>query len=437
MTNCTPVELEFPALKRRRIQAQFSGGQITSDGGVMVLNQIDQRLGLVEAVNAAIPDTRDSRYVRHSQLSLLRQRIYGLCLGYEDLNDHDQLREDMGIQTAVGRESRLGSSPTLCRLENRADRTMAVALHQVMVEQFIDSFKHVPKKLVLDFDATDNRVHGDQVGKFFHGYYDHYCFLPLYVFCQKQLLVSYLRPSKIDGAKHAWAILSLLVKRIRQAWPKVRIIFRGDSGFCRWKMLRWCERHNVGYIIGIARNACLERAVAGLLDEAAQQVAATQHKVRRFTEFYYQAGTWDRPRRVITKIEVTVKGRNPRYIVTNLNGHPQHLYDQVYCARSDMENQIKQQQLDLYADRTSCHAWWANQFRLLLSSMAYILLESIRRIGLKGTELAQAYVGTIRLKLLKIGAIIISNTRRIRFLLASTYPYQAVFATVTARLAPG
>ena len=437
MTNCTPVQLEFPALKRRKVQAQFSGGQISSDGGVMLLNQIDRQLGLVDAVNAVIPDTRDSRYVQHSQLSLLRQRIYGLCLGYEDLNDHDQLREDMAIQTAVGRESRLGSSPTLCRLENRADRTMAVALHRVMVEQFIDSFKRPPKKLVLDFDATDDQVHGDQQGKFFHGYYDHYCFLPLYVFCKKQLLVSYLRPSKIDGAKHAWAILSLLVKRFRQVWPNVRIIFRGDSGFCRWKMLRWCERHDVGYIVGIARNARLERAVCGLLNEAAQQVAATHHKVRRFTEFYYQAGTWDCARRVIAKIEVSLQGRNPRYIVTNLPGRPSTLYEKQYCARSDMENQIKQQQLDLYADRTSCHAWWANQFRLLLSSMAYILLESIRRIGLKGTELAHAYVGTIRLKLLKIGAVIISNTRRIRFLLSSTYPYQALFTTVTARLAPG
>ena len=437
MTNCTPIQLEFPALKRRKIQAQFCGGQITSDGGVMLLNQIDQQLGLVEAVNAAIPDTRDPRYVRHSQLSLLRQRIYGLCLGYEDLNDHDQLREDLGIQTAVGRESCLGSSPTLCRLENRADRAMAVSLHRVMLEQFIDSFKRAPKKLVLDFDATDDRVHGDQQGKFFHGYYDHYCFLPLYVFCKKQLLVSYLRPSKIDGAKHAWAILSLLVKRFRQAWPKVRIIFRGDSGFCRWKMLRWCERHDVGYIVGIARNARLERAVGGLLDEAAQQVAHTQDTVRRFTEFYYQAGTWDCARRVIAKIEVSLQGRNPRYIVTNLPGAPATLYEKTYCARSDMENQIKQQQLDLYADRTSCHAWWANQFRLLLSSIAYILLESIRRIGLKGTELANVYVGTIRLKLLKIGAVIIHNTRRIRFLLASAYPYQALFATVTARLSPG
>lgn len=403
----------------------------------MLLKQIDQQLGLVDAVDAAIPDTRDSRYVQHSQLSLLRQRIYALCLGYEDLNDHDQLREDMGIQTAVGRESRLGSSPTLCRLENRADRAMAVALHQVMVEQFIDSFKRPPKKLVLDFDATDDRVHGDQQGKFFHGYYDHYCFLPLYVFCRKQLLVSYLRPSKIDGAKHAWAILSLLVKRFRQVWPKVRIIFRGDSGFCRWKMLRWCERHNVSYIVGIARNASLEAKVSGLLAEAALQVAATQHKVRRFTEFYYQAGTWDIAHRVIAKIEVSLQGRNPRYIVTNLCGPPDTLYEKTYCARSDMENQIKQQQLDLYADRTSCHAWWANQFRLLLSSMAYILLDSIRRIGLKGTELANAYVGTIRLKLLKIGAVIVHNTRRIRFLLSSAYPYQALFATVTARLSPG
>ena len=436
MTNCTPICFDFPALKRRKIQAQFSGGEITSDGGVLLLRQMDRQLGLLESVDAMIPDPRDARYVQHSQLSLLRQRIYGLCLGYEDLNDHDQIRLDPAIQTAIDCDSALGSSPTLCRLENRADRQMAVDLHEVMVDQFIDSFKRAPKKLILDFDATDDRVHGSQEGRFFHGYYDHYCFLPLYVFCKEQLLVSYLRPSKIDGAKHTWAILSLLVKRLRQVWPKVKIVFRGDSGFCRWRMLRWCERHDVGYLVGIAKNTRLNQRVEGMLEAAEQEVAAGLKKARRFTEFHYQAGSWDTSRRIIAKIEVTDKGRNPRYVVTNLNGKPETLYDKLYCARGDMENHIKQQQLDLYADRTSCHAWWANQFRLLMSSLAYILLESIRRIGLTGTELASAYVGTIRLKLLKIGAVIIHNTRRIRFLLSSAYPHQALFATVAARLTP-
>lgn len=436
MTNCTQTSIEFPALNRRRIEAQFCGGEITSDGGALLLREMDRQLGLLRSVDGVIPDPRDPRYIQHSQISLLRQRIYGLCLGYEDLNDHEQIRLDPAIQSAVERENELGSAPTLCRLEDRADRQVAVDLHGVMVNQFIESFKRAPRKLILDFDATDDRVHGQQEGRFFHGYYDHYCFLPLYVFCKEQLLVSYLRPSKIDGAKHAWAILALLVKRLRQKWPKVKIVFRGDSGFCRWRMLQWCERNDVGYIVGIAQNTRLNRQIADLLAAAEREGMDPHRKVRRFTEFHYQARSWDRSRRVIAKIEVTPLGRNPRYVLTNLQGKPKDLYDKLYCARGDMENHIKQQQLDLFADRTSCHAWWANQFRLLRSSFAYILLESLRRLALKGTELARAYVGTIRLQLLKIGAVIIQNTRRIRFLLSSNYPHQKLFQTVVARLSP-
>jgi hypothetical protein len=289
-------------------------------------------------------------------------------------------------------------------------------LHEVLVEQFIDSFKRAPRKLVLDFDATDDRVHGAQEGRFFHGYYDRYCFLPLYVFCRDQLLVSYLRPSRIDGAKHAWAILALLVKRLRQAWPKVRIVFRGDSGFCRWRMLSWCERNDVGYIVGISRNARLNALAQPLLAEAYHRFGQSGSKQRLFGEFAYAAATWDRKRRVIVKAEHTAQGSNPRYIVTNLSGTPKHLYDRLYCARGEMENRIKEQQLDLFADRTSCHRWWPNQFRLLMSGFAYALVEAIRRLALTGTELARAYVGTLRLKLLKIGAVILRNTRRVRFL---------------------
>ena len=309
-------------------------------------------------------------------------------------------------------------------------------MHEVMVEQFIKSFKRTPKKLILDFDATDDAVHGRQDGRFFHGYYDHYCFLPLYVFCEDQLLVSYLRPSKIDGAKHAWAILSLLVKRLRKVWPQVKIIFRGDSGFCRWRMLSWCERHGVGYIIGMAQNERLNARTARLQCDAENCFTQLQTKVRWFTDFYYGARSWDHPRRVIAKIEHTDKGSNPRYVVTNLKGDPQVLYEKLYCARGEMENRIKEQQLDLFADRTSCHRWWPNQFRLLLSSLAYTPLEAIRRLALAGTELARAYVGTIRLKLLKIGAVILRNTRRIRFLLSSSYPHQDLFFLVAAKLTP-
>ena len=250
-------------------------------------------------------------------------------------------------------------------------------------------------------------------------------------------LVSYLRPSKLDGAKHAWAILALLVKRLRQVWPQVRIIFRGDSGFCRWRMLLWCERNNVGYIVGIAKNKRLNALTAQRQRDARDCYAELGAKVRWFTDIHYAAGSWDRKRRVIAKIEHTAKGSNPRYVVTNLKGAGKTLYDKLYCARGEMENRIKEQQLDLFADRTSCHRWWPNQFRLLLSSLAYMLLEAIRRLALKGTELANAYVGTLRLKLLKVGAVILRNTRRIRFLLSSACPYQRLFFHVAARLAPG
>ncbi len=437
MTNCTQNSFDFPPLKRRQVEANFQGGAITSDGGVLLLRQVDQKLGLSEAVARALNDPRRQASCVHDGLSILKQRLYGLALGYEDLNDHQHLREDLAIQTAVERDAVLASSATLCRWENRADREAAWRIHEVIVDQFIASFKRAPKKLILDFDATDDVVHGKQEGRFFHGYYDHYCFLPLYVFCRDQLLVSYLRPSKIDGAKHAWAILALLVKRLRQVWPKVRIIFRADSGFCRWRMLRWCERHEVGYIVGIAQNKRLNAFIQPHLEAAAASFAESGSKVRWFTDLHYAAKSWDHPRRVIAKIEHTDKGSNPRYVVTNLKGEAQALYEKLYCARGDMENRIKEQQLDLFADRTSCQRWWPNQFRLLLSSLAYTLLEAIRRLALKGTELANAYVGTLRLKLLKIGAVILKNTRRIRFLLSSTCPYQALFFHVAAKLAPG
>lgn len=353
MTECTQVAFEFPAVKRRRVEAHFSGGDITSDGGVLLLPQADQRLGLLERAARALNDRRDRRYIRHGLLSLLRQRVYGLCLGYEDLSDHTPLRHDPAIQTAVGHLQPLGSQSTLCRWENQADRASAVALHQVLIEQFIDSFDAPPQQLILDFDATDDPVHGRQIGRFFHGYYDQYCFLPLYVFCGDQLLVSYLRPSNIDGAKHAWAILALLVRRLRQAWPGVDIIFRGDSGFCRHRMLGWCERHGVHYIVGLARNRRLEAMVEqpmGLIERLQQ---LTGKKQREFFPLVYRANSWSKSRRVIAKLEVTDKGRNPRFILTNLPGDGQQLYERLYCARGEMENRIKEQQLGLFADRTS------------------------------------------------------------------------------------
>jgi hypothetical protein len=436
VTNCTFSGIEFPSVKKRKVQVDFSGGDITSDGGVLLLRQADRLMGLTAAIGKVLKDGREKGKVKHDILCMLRQRIYGLALGYEDLNDHDSLRGDLAFQTAVDKDRELASSPTLCRFENQADRDAAIAIHKVLLEQFIASFKKAPKRLILDFDATDDAVHGKQAGRFFHGYYDHYCFLPLYVFCGHQLLVAYLRPSNIDGAKHSWAILSLLLKGLKRAWPKVRIIFRGDSGFCRHKMLDWCDKHDVGYIVGLAKNQRLNKKAAAWLDNAKLGFDQTGQKQRLFGEFLYAAKTWKNELRVITRVEHSAKGANPRYIVTNLTGDAQYLYENIYCARGDMENRIKEQQLDLFADRTSCHNWWPNQFRLLLAALAYTLIETIRRIGLKGTKLAKAQCGTIRLKLFKIGAVIIKNTRRVRLMLASSYHFQNLFKLAAARLNP-
>lgn len=434
MTECTRETWLFPSFDRRKIEGSFTGGDVSSDGGVMLLRQADRRLGLTRALDQVLEDPRDGDQITHRQIDLLRQRIYGLALGYEDLNDHDSLRHDLALQSAVERDEELASSPTLCRLEGRADRTTAWAMHRVMVENFISSFKRVPRELILDFDATDDRLHGQQEGRAFHGYYGDWCFLPLYVFCAEQLLVSYLRPSNIDPARHAWAILALLVKRLRQEWPHVRLIFRGDSGFCRWKMLRWCEKHGVHYMVGLAKNSRLLKMIEEPMARAAASFAATQEKQRLFGRISYASLSWDRQRQVIYKAEHTEKGANPRFVLTNLEGDPQALYDGTYCARGEMENRIKEQQLGLFADRTSCHAWWANQFRLLLSSAAYILMEAIRRIALKGTQLARAQASTIRLKLLKIGTVLLRNTRRIRFHFSSAYPLKNLFCSALARL---
>jgi len=437
MTNCTADQLSFPSFDRRKIEASFDGGDVSSDGGLPLLRQADRLLGLTRAMDAALNDSRDPQRVKHRQIDMLRQRVYGIALGYEDLNDHDTLRRDPLWQTAVERSDELASSPTLCRLEARADRAAAVEISKILVESFIASFEETPEEVILDFDATDDRVHGMQEGRFFHGYYRDWCFLPLYVFCGDQLLVSYLRPSNIDPAKHTWAILKLLSVRLRQAWPEVKIVFRGDSGFCRWKMLRWCENHDIDYVVGIAKNARLLQVAAKLMRRAEREHERLGVKRRVFNWVDYAAGPWDCKRRIIVKAEHSHLGANPRFVVSNLQGRPGKIYDQIYCARGEMENRIKEQQLGLFADRTSSRQWWANQLRLLLSSAAYVLLETIRRIGLKGTELARAQVGTIRLKLLKVGTIILRNTRRIRLLMSSAFPYQGIYRRVALRLASG
>ena len=438
MTDCKSEPIRFPSCKGRLVEASFSGGAITSDGGAVLLRQADRMLGLTDRAAKALTDTRRKASCRHSLLTMVRQRVYALALGYEDPDDHDELRSDPALQTAVDADRPLAGASTLCRLEQGMGREDAVRLHEALVERFIASFARPPRRLVLDFDATDDPVHGGQEGRFFHGYYNRYCFLPLYVFCGDRPLAAWLRPGNSDGARHAWAILALLTRRLRQTWPEVKIVFRGDGGFCRPRMLSWCERNRVDYIVGIARNATLAKKAESIMELAAMGHEASGGKVRVFDEFPYAAKSWRRrSRRVIVKAEHTSRGANPRYVVTSLKGAPQWLYDRVYCARGDMENRIKEQQLDLFADRTSCHAWWPNQYRLLLSTLAYVLLEAIRRVALAGGELANAYVGTIRLKLLKIGAVVLRNTRRIQLLLSGSCPRQELFHAAAARLQPG
>jgi len=438
MTDSNRVALVFSNLGRKKIQADFTGGKLTSDAGAALLREVDRRIGLIDALAECIVDPRQPAKITHDLRTMLAQRILAIALGYEDLNDHDSLRDDTLLQILTERgmdeKQPLASASTLCRMENRLDRKSLAKMAEVFVEQFIASHRKPPEQIVLDFDATDDPVHGNQAGRFFHGYYDHYCFLPLYVFCGQQLLVAYLRPSKIDASKHSRAILKLLVRRFRKIWPKVKIIFRGDSGFCRWKLLRWCDKHDIGYIVGLAQNAVLKRSAGSHLQLAKEQFEQTSQKQRIFAETEYAAATWDRKRRVIVKAEHNSQGANPRFVVTNLSGDPQGLYDDLYCQRGDMENRIKEQQLDLFAGRTSCHEFLANQFRLLLSSAAYVLIESLRRLGLKGTELARAQAGTIRLKLLKIGARISCSVRRIVLHLAGGYPLKELFARILSRL---
>lgn len=437
-TQCNSKPIHFSSLRYKKIMADFNGGRITSDAGALLLREVDKQLGLVESINNCIDDPRHPSFTIHDQKAMLAQRIFAIAMGYEDLNDHQSLRDDPLMQTITEQNIKvhrsLASAPTLCRLENRITRRSLIKISEVFVQSFINSHQSPPKELILDFDATDDQVHGNQQFKFFHGYYDHYCFLPLYVYCGHQLLVAHLRPSKIDPAKYSRAILKLLVDQFRQVWPDVKITFRADSGFCRWRLLRWCDRHNVHYIAGLAKNPVLHRLGKDWIEQADQKFQQNHQKQRLFGEFRYAAGTWDKKRRVIVKAEHASKGSNPRFIVTSLAGNPQYLYDSIYCQRSEMENRIKEQQLHLFSDRTSCHDFLANQFRVLLSAAAYILVEHLRRRLLADTELAKAQVNTIRLKLFKIGARVVWSARRIVFHLSSGYPLKELFIKIVSRL---
>jgi len=427
--------LVFSSTKGRQVEADFTGGQVSSDGGLLLAREVDRKLGLIRGVASRLSDERQSGKVVHEAETMLRQRVMGLIGGWEDLNDAQTLRHDPVHQIAADSASELASAPTLCRFENQQARAAAWAVNAELVEQFIAAHRKAPAVLILDFDATDTPVHGNQENRFFHGYYDCHCFLPLYVFCGDQLLTAYLRPSNIDAAKHSAAILKLLVTRLRRAWPRTKIVFRADSGFCRDLLLSWCDRHEVKYVVGLARNERLLGLTAALRRKAEKQFARTQKKQRLFTAFDYAAGSWRRVRWVIAKAEHTDKGSNPRFILTNIVGDAQRIYDRRYCQRGEMENRIKEQMM-LFADRVSAHRWWPNQWRLLLSALAYTLMEALRRLALAGTALAQATCATIRTKLIKIGAVVITKLTVIRLHLSSHHPLQELFCQVRAALAP-
>ena len=437
MTDCTFTKIEFPSCCKLRVEADFAGGEISSNGGALLLSLADRRVGLLSGLGRRLADRRQAGKVKHGLTGLLRQRVFALALGDEDVNDHEVLRDDLVLQTACGGDRRLASPSTVGRLERAADRSWAWAAHETLVESFIASYDEAPEELVLDFDCTDDAVHGCQEGRFFHGYYDHYCFLPLYVFCGDQLLVSYLRPSNIDQAKHAWAILALLVKRLRQAWPAVRLTVRADSGFCRHKMLSWCERHEVGYIVGLAKNARINDQAARGMALAAAAYERTGEKQRVFADLSYGARSWNKERRVIARLEHGPKGANPRYVITNLEGEAKALYERsLLRPRRDGEPHQGAAAGPLRRPHQLPQVV-VQPVPSILSSLAYTLIATIRRLGLRGTTMARAQADTIRLKLLKIGAVVIRNTRRVRLHLSSACPYQDLVRLTAARLKPG
>lgn len=438
MPKCTNKKLDFGRFGRRIIEADFDGGDLSSEAGVLLLRRMDQRLDLCASAARALGDERQPGKVRHSLASMLAQRVYGLCQGWSDVCDHNALRADLAMQTAVGRDQALASAPTLSRLETAATPAQAWALHGVLLDQFIASRRtgRAPRELVLDVDATHVPLHGSQERGFFHGYYDNYCYLPLYVFCGQDLLACVLRPSDRDPASVVTALLKRLIDALRRAWPKVRIVVRGDSGFCRPRVLRRLDAWGVHYVIGLQKNARLLRQCELAELALAEQYQDRGTKQRLYGSFAYAADSWDRPRRVIARLEHGPQGANPRFIVTSLGGQDRRLYEQRYCARGEAENRIKEAQLDLFGRRASCHRFWANQLRLLLAALAYTLMINLRRHALAGTELANACTATIRVKLLKIAAAIVRNTRRVRVMLASSHPMREIFASAAQALAP-
>jgi len=449
ITECNQINFGFEACGRREVVARFDGGTISSHGGALLLRQTDRRLHLLPRLANCFLDGRDQDRVEHTLQEMLAQRIYGLALGYEDLNDHEQLRTDPLLGVLAERtelEQPLAGKSTLNRLELGAgvpDRYKKItfwrdAIDELLVQVFVESQEKAPEQIILDIDTTDLALHGQQEGRFFHGYYDQYCYLPLYIFCGEQILCARLRESNHDAAYRALVEIARIVKQVRAAWPGVKIILRGDSGFCRNELMSWCEAEGVDFVFGLARNKRLHKIIGAALWEAKQQWQQTGQAARVFREFQYTTkkkpprGGWDRERRVVAKAEHIEGKENPRFVVTSLSQQQwpsQALYEELYCARGDMENRIKEQ-FSLFADRVSAETMRANQMRLYFSVMAYVLVSGLRRLGLKATELAQAQVATIRAKLLHIGAQVRVTVRKIWVSMASSYPWQNLYQQV-------
>ncbi len=452
-TQCNTKPLEFEPHGRRRVVADFDGGPITSDAGLLLLRRVDRHLSVSDQVADCFTDYRDPRRIQHSLRKLISQRILGIAQGYEDLIDHDQLRHDpvMALVSEKGRKDSppLAGKSTLNRLEHAPTQGPGryhkidhdpEALQSLLVELFTQAHPQPPDEIILDLDATDDPLHGEQEQRFFHGYYKGYCYLPLYIFSGRHLLSALLRPANIDASADALKQVQRIVSRLRSVWPQVKILLRADSGFAREELMGWCEHHQVDYLFGLARNSRLQDAIAPELAQAQALFNQQQQPVRLFTDLSYRTHkSWSRKRRVVAKAEVLPRGPNPRFVVTSLSARDspaQPLYEQIYCARGEMENRIKEQQLDLFADRTSTHSFRANQLRLLMTSFAYLLVEGLRRGALQHTSLAKATVGSIRLKLLKIGAQVTTSVRRIKVAMASGCPYQREFRLAWARLPP-
>jgi hypothetical protein len=463
MTHCNATTLLFQDLGGREVVARFDGGPVTSDGGGLLLREVEAQFRFIEQFARCFTDHRDPDLVEHTLTDLLKQRIFGLCLGYEDLIDHDRLRHDPLLAVLVGKndpqgEQRvrsqdqgkaLAGKSTLNRLEltpvraNAASRYKKTVAHlDAMQRFFVDAFvqQHLvpPQRIVLDLDCTDFPLYGHQLGRFFHGYYDEYCYLPLYIFCDDHPLLALLRPADVDGAAGALKHLARIVGRIRECWPAVRIVVRGDSGFCREHLMRWCEDHGVDYLFGLAKNKRLLAMLEPELQQAREGFEQSGQACRVFKDFRYRTlDSWSRERRVVGKAEHLAKGPNPRFVVTSLSPEEfaaQPLYEREYCQRGEMENRIKEQQRMLFANRVSCSTMRANQVRLCLATVAYVVLRALRQFGLEQTELAAAQCDTIRVKLLKIGAVVRVTVRRVWVALSEAYPFRALFVQVWERL---